>query len=170
VIALVVGGIWVATSVLVGLVFGAFCVAGRDKSRGVTIESSGQRRPVTMFKTDLPGVRGLWFLSYIMPWTILGFGVITSLNDPGADKFALTITMALCAAMSVPLWYGVSRRRAWGWYYAFAVLIFNAGAALIFNGTASGVGSLVVLLLWSIYLAKRRHMFHAKGHLALVEP
>jgi hypothetical protein len=105
----------------------------------------------------IQGTKGLWFLAYITPWILLSIPIFR--GETGA---ALGIDTAFYGLIGVVQWYGISRRRMWGWWLGIAL----CGASVVIGclnaattgapGSASGV---IPALLWATYLYKRRHMF-----------
>lgn len=128
------------------------------RRRGVSLSVAGVVR-------EQP-VRGLWFLAYIAPWMGLGSAAVAvaSKPTPSALEGTLTLifTLLLIAPFSIAMWYGISRRRVWGWWLTIGV--FSSGPVLGALGGSiwDAMGGMVALILWGVYLAKRRHLFTPK--------
>lgn len=120
-------------------------------------------------KAELP-TRGLWFVAYVMPW----LGVLVALvNGPDSEA---AFTLASGGVSGLFLWYGVSRRRLWGWWLFMGLLVmtpFGAlGTALVSAGVNVQEHPLAVMLggvmlsapsvAWGVYFIKRKHLFHRK--------
>ena len=115
-------------------------------------------RPKTEVKI-LP-VRGLGFLAYIAPWGLIVQGIGETANKPGGTVNELLVSLALSLAMAIPLWYGVSRRRVWGWWLVLAYLGCTPIVGAFEASMQMVVGGMIALIGWGIYLAKRRHLFY----------
>jgi hypothetical protein len=114
--------------------------------------------------TTLP-VRGLWFLSYIGPWLlVLQVGV----QGAGYKPLVIAFALALCVPIALALWYGVSRRRVWGYYLVWTLNIAGVVLPLLSLNFLQAAASALGLALWGIYLTKRRHLFHPKQRAVVV--
>ena len=104
-------------------------------------------------------VRGLWFLAYIAPWMIVVSGIVDAMR--GDNVNVVVVHAVVSAVIALPLWYGVSRRTTWGFFYVVTLFTVEATVALFTGEPVPILGSLLALVLWGIYLAKRWPLFQS---------
>jgi hypothetical protein len=94
------------------------------------------------------------YAAIVGPLAVLGPLVQLVLGTSGAEVVAAQMPLA---GLGVAVAYGVLKRRAWGWYVNWLLLVLTAGAGLL---TGAGFG---IIVLWcvpnGIYFARRRHLF-----------